>query len=81
MFGSPSTARRISLTLFTAVLGVIALPARAFAADLIMSGGTMTLGGVQTYNIVSLTNGAQIIVPAFNGTDRVNTGNLVHQSE
>ena len=37
----------------------------------------MTLGGVQTYGVVSLTNGARITVTPFNGTDRVNTGNLV----
>jgi hypothetical protein len=52
-------------------------PLSARAADLIMNGGTVTLGGTQTYNVVSLTNGARVYVTPFNGTDRVNTGNLV----
>lgn len=49
----------------------------SFAADLIMNGGTVTLGGTQTYGTVSLTNGATINVPNFNGSDKNNTGNLV----
>lgn len=48
----------------------------AQAADLIMDGGTITLGGVQTYGTVSLTNGAKIVVPPYDGSDRINTGNL-----
>jgi MYXO-CTERM domain-containing protein len=56
---------------------VVALPVRSYAADLIMNGGTVTLGGVQTYGVVTLTNGAKIVVPPFNGTDTINTGNLV----
>ncbi|MBL8680222.1 MAG: hypothetical protein JNK05_13690 [Myxococcales bacterium] len=55
----------------------VALGARdASAVDLILNGGTMTLGGVQRFDRVVLTNGARIVVPPFNGTDRVNTGNL-----
>lgn len=60
---------------------VVLLPATASAADLIMNGGTVTLGGVHTYGAVSLTNGARIEVPAFNGTDRTNTGNLVIKAD
>ncbi len=54
-----------------------ALASRADAADLIMNGGTITLGGVHDYGTVSLTNNARIIVPPFDGIDRTNTGNLV----
>jgi MYXO-CTERM domain-containing protein len=52
-------------------------PATAGAVDLIMNGGTVTLGGTQTYNIVSLTNGAKVKVTPYNGIDKINTGNLV----
>jgi MYXO-CTERM domain-containing protein len=55
---------------------LVCSPGSAAAQDLIMSGGTQTLGGVRTYGTVSLTNGAKIIVPAFDGADKVNTGNL-----
>jgi hypothetical protein len=66
--------RRALLSLCFA-LAVIASSARAGAVDLILNNQTVTLGGVQTYNIVSLTNGSKIIVPAYNGT--ASTGNLV----
>ncbi len=58
-------------------VSVLTLSAPALAADLILDHQTVTLGGVQTYGTVSLTNGSKIIVTVFNGTDRVNTGNLV----
>ncbi len=64
------------LALCAAVL-FFAAPRRAFAVDLVMNGGTITLGGVQTFNIVSLTNGAKVLVTPYNGVDKVNTGNLV----
>ena len=63
----------LALVLF---LGVVTAPAAAHAADLILnSGQTVILGGVQTYGVVSLTNGSRIIVPAYNGT--AGSGNLV----
>src|SRR5689334_24230069 len=66
-------------TLFASCAAALffAAPGRALAADLVMNGGTVTLGGVQTYNIVSLTNGAKVLVTPYNGVDKVNTGNLV----
>jgi hypothetical protein len=67
---------RSLLTLSTTAL-LLAAPGRALAADLIMNGGTVTLGGVQTYNIVSLTNGAKVLVTPYNGLDKTNTGSLV----
>ena len=67
---------RSLLTFCTAAL-FFAAPGRALAVDLIMSGGTVTLGGTQTYGIVSLTNGAKVLVTPFNGTDKVNTGDVL----
>src|SRR5512132_648893 len=66
-------------TLFASCAAALffAAPGRAFAADLIMNGGTVTLGGTQVYNIVSLTNGARVLVTPFNGVDKNNTGSLV----
>ena len=64
----------LRLLILTAAL---VLPLRASAVDLILNGTTQTLGGNQTFGTVSLTNGAKIIVPPFDGSDRVNTGNLV----
>src|SRR4029079_15813603 len=68
---------RTLFALCSAALFFFAAPGRAFAADLIMNGGTITLGGTQTHNIVSLTNGAMVLVTPFNGVDKVNTGSLV----
>jgi hypothetical protein len=68
-------------------LSLVTLPGRAEAADLTLDGTgtlgpkTLTLGGVQTYGTVKLVNGARLIVPAYNGTDRVNTGNLVLKAD
>ena len=64
-----------------ASLATLTVAAPALAADLILNGGTITLGGVQTYGTVSLTNGATIIVRPFNATDRINTGNLVLKAD
>ncbi|MFT3775635.1 MAG: MopE-related protein [Minicystis sp.] len=66
---------RRALLALLAALGSIVLPARAFAADLILNNQTVTLSGTQTYNIVSLTNNSRIIVTPYNGT--AGTGNLV----
>jgi hypothetical protein len=63
------TATRILVTLALTQGGV------AQAQDLILTNQTVTLGGTKTYNTVSLTN-SKIIVPVFNGTDKINTGNL-----
>lgn len=49
----------------------------ASAQDLILNNTSMTLGGVHRYQTVRLTNNATLTVTPFNGTDRVNTGNLV----
>ncbi len=67
------------MRLLAHILLIVLVPVVASAAppDLILDGATMTLGGEQTFGQVSLTNGARIIVPNFNGTDRVSTGNLV----
>ena len=65
------------LALLCGVLSVGLLPAHGAAQDLIMTGGTMTLGGVHRFGTVRLTAGARLVVPPFDGVDRVNTGNLV----
>ena len=59
------------------LLAIVCLPTPALAVDLVMNGGSATLGGVHNYGMVSLTNGATITVPPFDGVDRINTGNLV----
>lgn len=48
----------------------------ALAQDLILDNDTMTLGGIHTYDTVSLTNNARIVVPDHDNSDKVNTGNL-----
>jgi len=48
----------------------------AVAQDLIVDGTSVTLGGIKTYGKVEVKNGGKILVPVFNGTDKVNTGNL-----
>jgi hypothetical protein len=50
-------------------------PARAQVLE--VNATTQTLGGVHSYDEVRVINGGHIVVPPFNGTDRVNTGNLV----
>jgi len=55
----------------------LALPATASAADLVIDNTTMTLGGVQHFDNVRIVNHGVLLVTPFNGTDHVNTGNLV----
>lgn len=38
-------------------------------------------GGEQSFGMVSLTNGARVCVTPYDGTDRVNTGNLVLKAD
>ncbi len=59
-----------------ALLSVSLLAMEARAQDLVVDGTTMTLGGVHRYDRVRVINGGRIVVPVFNGTDPVNTGNL-----
>jgi MYXO-CTERM domain-containing protein len=55
---------------------VALLGAPAEAQNLTVNNQTITLGGVRTYDTVTLTNNARILVPAYNGSDKVGTGNL-----
>jgi len=68
---------RACLALLCGVLFLLIVPVHGAAQDLIMTGGTMTLGGVHRFGTVRLTAGARLLVPPFDGVDRVNTGNLV----
>jgi hypothetical protein len=68
------TPRR-ALPALAFALALIALAAPALAVDLILNNQTVTLGGTQTFGVVSLTNGSKIIVPAYTGA--AGTGNLV----
>ena len=70
---------RRALVAFVVSLFVLAVPMRADAADLVLNNQTVTLGGVQTYGVVSLTNGSRIIVPKFDGTAA--SGNLVIRAD
>jgi len=49
----------------------------ASAQVLTVDGTTVTLGGLNRYTRVEVINGGQIVVPPFDGADRVNTGNLI----
>jgi Putative metal-binding motif len=44
--------------------------------NLVLSGGSMTLSGVKRYDNVCLTNGATLNVAAYNGSSKLNSGNL-----
>ncbi|HKP62255.1 MAG TPA: MopE-related protein [Polyangiales bacterium] len=46
------------------------------AADLVLNGGSMTLSGTHVYRNICLTNNATLNVTAYNGSDKLNTGNL-----
>ena len=59
-----------------ATLALLLLPTVAQAQDLIVDNTTITLGGIHTYKQVRVINGGKIVVPKYNGTDKVNTGNL-----
>lgn len=61
------------------VLVAVALlvgPSGSDAADLTVDGTIRTLGGTQTYDTVIVRNGGEIVVPQYDGSDPVNTGNL-----
>ncbi|UJR83857.1 MopE-related protein [Sandaracinus amylolyticus] len=66
---------RATFALFFLFLSSI--PAIASAQDLVVNNTTVTLGGVHRYRTVRVTNNGRILVPAFNGTNRTTTGNLV----
>ena len=54
----------------------LAAPCAATGADLVIDGITCQLSGIHTYNTVTVTNGGIIQVAAFDGTDKIGTGNL-----
>ncbi|MCA9666022.1 MAG: VWA domain-containing protein [Myxococcales bacterium] len=63
------------------VAGVIAVALAcastpALAQNLTVDNTTITLGGKHRYQQVRVINGGRIVVPTFNGSDKVNTGNL-----
>jgi len=66
---------RRALVGWLVTFGVIAVPVHAHGADLILDHQTVTLGGTQVYDVVSITNGSKIIVRSHSGLP--NTGNLV----
>jgi hypothetical protein len=51
-------------------------PSSAAAQDLIVNNTTVTLGGIHTYDKVEVTNNGKIVVPKFDGSNKVSTGNL-----
>ena len=59
----------------------LAMTSQAFAANLTVDGTTITLSGNNTYGVVQVINGGKIIVPAYDGTDRINSGNLVIKAD
>jgi len=65
------------LSLFAGlVFASVTVASAARAQDLDVS-GTVTLGGVQRFDTVRVRSTGRIVVPNFDGSDRVNTGNLV----
>ena len=65
-----------------AIVGSVALvlaavPAVGRAQVLEVDGTTLSLGGEHFYDEVRVIHGGRILVPAFDGVDRINTGNLV----
>ncbi len=65
---------RALLAAFLAAL--LAAPAGAEAADLILNGTTTTLGGTVTYDSVQLLNGARINVATYDPANPSTTGVL-----
>ena len=63
---------------FISLIFLNTLAARPVSAQnhLIVDGTTVQLGGILRYDSVSVINGGRINVIPFDGTDRVNTGNL-----
>ena len=53
-----------------------AAPCDVSGANLVVDGITCELGGVHSFTQVRVINGGTIQVPSYNGTDKVNTGNL-----
>src|SRR5688572_9257849 len=64
-----------------ASLFVISVTHPSLAQDLVVDNMTVTLGGTQRFTNVRVVNNGRINVPAFDGTDRANTGNLVIVAE
>ncbi len=64
------------------VAALVALPRPAAAQNCtdgnacLVNGTTISLGGRHQFTSLQVLNGGRIWVPAYNGTDRVNTGNL-----
>ena len=67
---------RTPLVAAAAALLVLLCGPAAEAQDLVVNGKTITLGGVRSYNQVIVKNGGRVVVPKYNGKDRINTGNL-----
>ena len=54
----------------------LCLPAPLARAQNLTVTGTMTLGGIRTYDQVVVESGATLVVPKYDNTDKINTGNL-----
>jgi len=68
---------RFTLPAALACVFALALSSTTASAQDLDVTGTMTLGGVQRFNTVRVRSTGRIVVPTFNGTDRIGTGNLV----
>ena len=75
----PASSR---LALIAALLLGIGAPLSATAAcpdaagDCVVEGETVNLGGRHSFGEVRVGAGGRIVVPRYNGTDKINTGNL-----
>jgi hypothetical protein len=74
-------SKKVLLAMIAGLAGALLAPRPCLAADLIVSGTTVTLGGLQVYDNIQVINGGQIVVATYNGSDKVNTGNLVLKAD
>jgi len=70
-----------TLLVASLMAAVLAPDAASAQPDLTVDRTRLVLGGVHRYGTVRLINGGRIVVPPYDGADRVNTGNLVIVAE
>ena len=76
-----STKQKNKIFLQTLIFYFLIFTLNSYAADLVVNGTTVTLGGYQIYDNIRVINGGKILVTPFNGSDRINTGNLVLKAD
>ncbi|MBU1069615.1 hypothetical protein KJ975_08625, partial [Myxococcota bacterium] len=67
---------RTTLSFFVLIVSTLFFTHPAAAQSLVIDNTTITMGGIHHYDSITVINNGRIMVTPFNGTDRVNTGNL-----